>query len=176
VTFNAELMSRSSPTVSRPSPASRLCKVVRGIWVMLASSTTLIPISLRSRSTLWPISFAFVVSVAIRTPYGTHLGTSTTKGLRIGFQLETVRVVLTPVSPDPARDPYNTAVAAELKARLQDDITGIVRLSKLTGIPRATLGRYLNGERDIRVGVLRKIAAALNVEVGDILTEAERRL
>jgi transcriptional regulator with XRE-family HTH domain len=80
------------------------------------------------------------------------------------------------VSPDPARDPFNTAVAAELKARVQQDVTGIVRLSKLTGIPRATLGRYLDGERDIRVAVLRKIADALNVEVSAILTEAERRL
>lgn len=74
------------------------------------------------------------------------------------------------------RDPYNTAVAEELSVQVDKAQTGIVRLSKLTGIPRGTLRRYLDGERDIKVAELRKIADALNVALADILREAEGRL
>lgn len=74
------------------------------------------------------------------------------------------------------RDPYNTAVAEELTLLVGEAQTGIVRLSKLTGIPRGTLRRYLDGDRDIKVAELRKIADALRVELADILREAERRL
>jgi hypothetical protein len=76
----------------------------------------------------------------------------------------------------PERDPYNTAVAAELSHLVEVQQTGIVRLVRLTGIPRATLGRYLAGDRDIKVAELRKIAEALNVGIDVILSEADRRL
>lgn len=76
----------------------------------------------------------------------------------------------------PIRDPFNTAVAAELTRLVGEEQTGIVRLVRLTGIPRASLKRYLDGDRDIRVAELRKIASALNVSVADILTEADRSI
>ena len=76
----------------------------------------------------------------------------------------------------PERDPYNTAVAEELSHLVKEQQTGIVRLVRLTGIPRATLGRYLTGERDIKVAELRKIADALNVGIDEILIQAEGRI
>lgn len=74
----------------------------------------------------------------------------------------------------PIRDPFNTAVAAELTRLVGEEQTGIVRLVRLTGIPRASLKRYLDGDRDIRVAELRKIASALNVPVSEILAKADR--
>lgn len=74
------------------------------------------------------------------------------------------------------RDPYNTAVAGALNAEFESQDFGEARMVRATGIPRATLRRYLNGERDIRVAELRKITAALRVPVSRILNEAERRL
>lgn len=74
------------------------------------------------------------------------------------------------------RDPFNTAVAAELTRLVEQAQTGIVRLSRLTGIPRGSLKRYLDGERDLRVAELRKIADALHANVADVLTEAERSI
>lgn len=80
------------------------------------------------------------------------------------------------VNDNKDRDPFNTAVAAELKRLVIDDETGMMRLARKTGIPRSTLNRYLDGQRDIRVAELRKIADALNVPVGDVLTQAARSL
>lgn len=74
------------------------------------------------------------------------------------------------------RDPFNTAVAAELTDLVEKAQTGIVRLSRLTGIPRGSLKRYLDGERDIKVAELRKIADALNAPLADILAKAERSI
>lgn len=74
------------------------------------------------------------------------------------------------------RDPFNTAVAAVLTRLAEDDNTGPTRLVKITGISRATIDRYLNGERDIKVAELRKIAAALHVDIAEILAEAERSI
>ena len=74
------------------------------------------------------------------------------------------------------RDPYNTAVAAELSRLVDQTETGMMRLSRLTGIPRGTLHRYLNGTRDIRIAELRKIVTAVDGDIADVLREAERSL
>lgn len=123
--------------------------------------------------------------VAIRKPYRTRMGTVKHESApKFGIAPVYWREVVSPngtsanirqVNP-PERDPYNTAVAEELTHLVEEQKTGIVRLVRLTGIPRATLGRYLAGERDIKVAELRKIADALNVGIDVILTEAEGRL
>jgi transcriptional regulator with XRE-family HTH domain len=80
------------------------------------------------------------------------------------------------VTPDPARDPFNTAVAAVLNDLYVADGSQMTRVTQQMGVSKNTLLRYLDGERDIRVAELRKLAAALNTEVRTILAEAERRL
>ena len=80
------------------------------------------------------------------------------------------------MSPEPERDPFNTAVAAELTRLVGDEDTGLARLARLTGIHRSSLRRYLSGERGIRISELRKIARALHANVGDIFAEAERSI
>ena len=73
------------------------------------------------------------------------------------------------------RDPFNTAVAEVLKDAV-DRQMGVVRAAKLTGIPRSTLTRYLDGDRDIPVAKLRKIAHALNVDMSTVLVQAQGRV
>ena len=73
------------------------------------------------------------------------------------------------------RDPFNTAVADVLKD-VVDRQMGVVRASKLTGIPRSTLTRYLDGDRDIPVAKLRLISHALGMDMSTVLVEAQGRL
>jgi len=79
------------------------------------------------------------------------------------------------VSAEPERDPFNTAVAVVLKDAV-DRQMGVVRAAKLTGIPRSHLTRYLDGDRDIPVARLRKIAHALNVDMSTVLVQAQGRV
>ena len=74
------------------------------------------------------------------------------------------------------RDPFNTAVAKILSDIFAAKDFGEARLVRATGIPRATIRRYLSGERDIRVAELRKIADAFEVPLAGILTQAEREI
>lgn len=73
----------------------------------------------------------------------------------------------------PERDPFNTAVAKVLSEYFEEKDFGEARLVRATGIPRATVRRYLSGERDIRVAELRKIADAFEVPLAVILAKAE---
>ena len=84
-------------------------------------------------------------------------------------------VSINAVNADPGRDPFNTAVADVLKQTV-DRQMGIVRAAKLTGIPRSTLTRYLDGDRDIPVAKLRLIAHALNVDMSTVLVQAQGRI
>lgn len=76
----------------------------------------------------------------------------------------------------PKPDPFNTAVAAVLNDLYIADGSQLTRITKETGISKMSLGRYLSGERHIRVVDLRKIADALNVDVADVVSKAERNL
>ena len=80
------------------------------------------------------------------------------------------------MNPDPERDPFNTAVAAVLNRLYVADGSQMTRILDEAGMKKNTLLRYLSGERDIRVVELRKIAAALNADVADIVAEAEGHL
>jgi transcriptional regulator with XRE-family HTH domain len=80
------------------------------------------------------------------------------------------------VSPDPARDPFNAAVASVIRDLYVADGSQLTRVASSAQLSKHTLLRYLDGERDIRVAHLRKIATALNSEVRTIVAEAEGRL
>lgn len=60
----------------------------------------------------------------------------------------------------------NIKKAREYKKISQD------KLAKLSNIPRTSLGRYERGERTPNIDVLNKIAAALGVEITDLLAES----
>jgi transcriptional regulator with XRE-family HTH domain len=52
----------------------------------------------------------------------------------------------------------------------------MTRLVQATGKSKNTVLRYLAGERDIRVAELKKFAGALELSLGDIFAEADRRV
>ena len=79
------------------------------------------------------------------------------------------------MNADIYRDPFNTAVAEVLKEAV-DRQMGVVRAAKLTGIPRSTLSRYLDGERDIPVAKLRLISHTLNLDMSTVLVQAQGRV
>lgn len=60
----------------------------------------------------------------------------------------------------------NIKKAREYKKISQD------KLAKLSNIPRTSLGRYERGERTPNIDILNKIAAALDVEITDLLAES----
>jgi len=80
------------------------------------------------------------------------------------------------VKEEKTRDPFNTAIAQCLKERFDREDFGIMRLVRATGLPRASLNRYLSGERDIPVAALRRIADALAYPVATVVRDAERSL
>jgi transcriptional regulator with XRE-family HTH domain len=80
------------------------------------------------------------------------------------------------VNDEKTRDPYNTAIAAVLKDSFDSQDYGEARLVRATGISRASLRRYLDGDRDIKIADLRKIAAALHMTMPKVVSEADRRL
>jgi len=86
------------------------------------------------------------------------------------------RGTLSRVTEEKPRDPFNTAVATELNAAFERKDFGWERLVRATGISRATLRRYLEGKRDIRVAELRKISTALGEPIADIMTKAQGSL
>ena len=81
---------------------------------------------------------------------------------------------MTPV-PRPSEG-LNAAVAAVLRAeRAAQDLTQ-QELADKSGIPYATLRRYLKADRHIDVAVLAEICKALNIEVDDIVIRAANRM
>jgi len=80
------------------------------------------------------------------------------------------------VKEEIVRDPYNTAVASVLNDAYKRLNSPMTRLVQATGKSKNTVLRYLAGERDIRVVELRKLARALELSLGDVFTEADRRV
>jgi len=73
------------------------------------------------------------------------------------------------------RDPYNTTVAEVINEIYEANGSPLAATITKSGVSKNTILRYLSGERDIRVGELRKIAAALNVTLAQVMAEADRR-
>ena len=72
-------------------------------------------------------------------------------------------------------DPFDEVVSEVTKEIFTEQDFGKARLVRATGISRSTIGRYLDGERGMRVVELRKIADALGTTPAKILVEAQRR-
>lgn len=70
----------------------------------------------------------------------------------------------------------NDAVAEELRRERGAQRISISELARRSGIPEVSLGRYLNGKREINVAVLASVAAGLGVNPAHLITEAQRRL
>ena len=69
-------------------------------------------------------------------------------------------------------DPYNSAVAAELKRLIS--ATSHQKLSQTTGIPETTISQYADGQIDIVVEDLRLLADALHVDIAEILRAGDQ--
>lgn len=80
-----------------------------------------------------------------------------------------VYVALVPIDTDA----YNKAIAAILTREFEDQDFGEMRMVRATGIPRSSLGRYLDGTRPIPVAKFRLIAAALGIKPGVITDKAD---
>jgi transcriptional regulator with XRE-family HTH domain len=74
---------------------------------------------------------------------------------------------------------FNTAVAAQIRADAAAAGISNAELARRAGVPVVSMNRYLTtkGEpRPINVATLAAIAAALGLEPGGILDEAQRRM
>jgi len=83
-----------------------------------------------------------------------------------------VRASLGHVSPNLST---NDALAAEIDGEREAQRIKPGMLAELSGIPYRTLARYLNGEREITVTVLDKLAEALEVPGEELLSRAKAR-
>jgi len=88
----------------------------------------------------------------------------------------TMQVNFLDVNDESERDPYNSAVAEVLNEIYISKGSQLAQLAEAVGVARMSVRRYLEGERPIKVVVLRKFAKALNVSIDEVLTEADRRL
>ncbi|WAC68867.1 helix-turn-helix domain-containing protein [Microbacterium sp. SL75] len=73
-------------------------------------------------------------------------------------------------------DQYVAAASAELRAAQGRANLNDVALAAKSGIPVATLRRYLKGDRDTPVSALFRIAKALGVDAGRLLDDAAERV
>lgn len=80
------------------------------------------------------------------------------------------------MNDEKARDPYNVALGQVLADEIKDQDFGEARMVRATGISRAALRRYLDGDRDIQITRLREIVRVLRVPMSRVLNEAERRV
>lgn len=69
-----------------------------------------------------------------------------------------------------------SATAIQIKVELAERGWKQPDLAQRSGMPRTTLYRYLNGERDIPLPALAEIAEALGLTYMDLAARAQRRL
>lgn len=69
-----------------------------------------------------------------------------------------------------------SAMAVQIKVELAERGWKQPDLAERSGIPRTTLHRYLNGERDIPLPAFADIASALGVAFGELAARAQLRL
>ena len=71
---------------------------------------------------------------------------------------------------------FNAAVAAELRAERAAKKITVDALATSSGMPKGTLLRYLNAQRDIPVPALADIASALGIDPALVLDRASARV
>lgn len=77
---------------------------------------------------------------------------------------------------DPYAEAYTAALAAELRAARARLQMSFPEIASATGIPRNTLLRYFNGQRDIPVPTFGRIARALSLSPGELLDSVQAQL
>lgn len=77
---------------------------------------------------------------------------------------------------DPYAEAYTAAVAAELRAARARLQMSFPEIASATGIPRNTLLRYFNGQRDIPVPSFGRIARAMGLQPGELLDSVQAEL
>lgn len=75
-----------------------------------------------------------------------------------------------------AIDPADDALARAVDARREQERITRPELARRSGIPRATLSRYLRGERSMPFSKFMVIAAAMGVDVSELIDAARRIL
>lgn len=81
-----------------------------------------------------------------------------------------------PAFDDESPDPFTRALAEAIRDAKDRTPHTVRSLKAETGLGQSTIQRYLDGEREIPVPALRKIAAALNTTAVALMDEAEERL
>lgn len=71
---------------------------------------------------------------------------------------------------------YTRAVAAELRAERGAKQLTVAEVADRSGIPEVSLQRYLSGKRDLATSKFAAIALALEVDPGEILDRATKRV
>lgn len=71
-----------------------------------------------------------------------------------------------------AIDPTAAALGAIIRNTAEDKGMTLVELSERSGIPRGSLYRYLDGDRDMKLSNIEAIATALNLDAGILLHDA----
>ncbi len=71
---------------------------------------------------------------------------------------------------------FNAAVAAELRAERAAKQMTVDALAAASGVPKGTLLRYLNAQRDIPVPALADLASALSIDPAVVLDRASLRV
>lgn len=73
-------------------------------------------------------------------------------------------------------DDIQSAMVVQIKVELAERGWKQPDLAERSGIPRTTLHRYLNGERDIPLPAFAEIAGALDLSYVELAVRAQRRL
>ncbi|MDR6691378.1 cyanate lyase [Microbacterium sp. 1154] len=73
-------------------------------------------------------------------------------------------------------DAYTRAVARILTDAKKKSGKSFTALATDTGLGRATVVRLLAGERDINIGYLRALSAALDLDAATVLNDADKHV
>lgn len=82
---------------------------------------------------------------------------------------------MTPIEKDHAKG-LNGALAAEIRAEIAAQGRTNIEVAKTVGMDRVTFQRYVNTVRGMNTAITEAIADALNVDPGELMVRAVRRL
>lgn len=71
---------------------------------------------------------------------------------------------------------FTKAVAAELRGEAAAQGITHATLSKLSGVPKVSVQRYLAGERDFPMAAFYRLVEALSVDPAELMAAAVRRM
>lgn len=71
-----------------------------------------------------------------------------------------------------ATDPVATSLGILIRHAAEDQGITLVELSERSGVPRGSLYRYIDGDRDMKISTIEAIATALGMDAGVLLHDA----